>query len=506
MASRRAWKKSRKVIRIKNNARLMKKITGWTLLLIGLLAGNVSTSTAQVQTLTSKDTTQTFSLTDLEDLMFAYNPMLKQADLLSTQARMQVQAARGKFDPVLKAGFDRKEFGATEYYNKWASELKVPVWLGGADLKLGYDRMTGDYLNPEHYTGTTGLSALGLNIPLGQGLVIDERRRVLRQAQAMAKYAEGERVKQIISVWFLAVQDYWNWYNAWAQYQLVDEGVHLAQTRFDALRNQSYLGDKPAVDTLEAIITLQDRQQQLAKTAVDLENTRLILSNHLWNDNGQPLELPAQARPFSLRERTRPTAAALDSLLGMAVAAHPELVKSRSKQNELQIERRYWAEMLKPKLNLSGSLLSRRNDFSTPVPGAYDFGIRNYKVGVDFALPLFLRAERGKLSETKAKLQTVELGLVDIDRQIRTGIYAAFNTLQAYESQLNIQQNSITNQQSLLTAEQQKFDLGESTLFLINSRETKLLDMKMKYIELTANYQKKLAELYYKAGTRWIDQ
>ncbi|PSK90396.1 TolC family protein [Taibaiella chishuiensis] len=483
----------------------MKKLTGWALLFTLWLTGSTSPIYAQAQEPAGNDTAQTFSITDLEDLMFQYNPMLKQADLLSTRARMQVQAARGKFDPVLKAGFDRKEFGTTEYYNKWTSELKIPVWLGGTDLKVGYDRMTGEYLNPEHYTGNTGLSAVGINIPLGQGLLIDERRRVLRQAQAMARCAEGARVKEIISVWLSAVQDYWSWYHAWTQYQLVEEGVKLAQTRFDALRNQSYLGDKPAIDTVEAIITLQDRQQQLAKTAVDLANTRLILSNHLWNDQGQPLELPEKARPYSVRDLARPATTVLDSLLTLAVAAHPELVKSRSKQEELQIEQRYRAEMLKPKLNLSGSLLSRRTDFGTTVPGAYDFALRNYKVGIDFALPLFLRAERAKLSETKAKLEAVKLGLQDADRQIRTGIYTAFNALQAYESQLGIQQYSIRNQQALLTAEQQKFDLGESTLFLINSRESKLLDMKMKYIELTANYQKKLAELYYKAGTRWVE-
>lgn len=480
----------------------MKRIYGWLLVITLLLYGTTPAYT-QVQTVPIGDTAQIFSLRDLEELMFQYNPMLKQADLLSTQARMQIRAARGKFDPVLKAGFDQKEFGATEYYNKWASELKIPVWLGGADLKIGYDRMTGDYLNPENYTGSTGLSGVGINIPLGQGLVIDERRRILRQAQIMARYAEGERVKQIIAVWFMAVQDYWNWYNAWAQYRLVNEGVTLAQTRFDALRNQTYLGDKPAIDTVEAMITLQDRQQQLAKTEVDLANTRLILSNHLWSDNGQPLELPEQASPFIAPERVRPNAVVLDSLLALAVAAHPELVKSRSKQDELQVVQRYRAEMLKPKLNITGSLLSRRTDLGSKIPAEYDYNIRNYKVGFDFSLPLFLRSERGKLLETKAKLQAAELGLQDVDRQVRTGIYTAFNTLQAYEAQLGIQQYSILNQETLLTAEQQKFELGESTLFLINSRETKLLDMRMKYIELTVHYQKKLAELYYKAGTRW---
>lgn len=470
----------------------------WAMLL-GLLSAQ---SSAQVQAPPVSDTAQIFSLADLEGMMFEYHPILKQANLLSAQARAQVRQALGKFDPALAAGFNRKEFGNTEYYNKWASELKVPLWLGGADLKVGYDRMVGDYLNPENYTGNTGLSAVGVNIPLGQGFVIDERRRVLRQARIMVRYAEAEQVKQIISVWFEAVEDYWSWYSAWEQYRLLEEGVQLAATRFEAVRNQTLLGDKPGIDSVEAIITVQDRQQQLAKNTVEMQNMRLILSNHLWNAQGAPLELPEGARPQPGDSLQRPDDASLDSLLELASVRHPDLVKFRSKSDELQVERLFRAEMLKPKLNVSGMLLSRRTDFGTYVPGTYDYGLRNYKVGVDFAFPLLLRAERGKLAEVRYKLQAVDLDIQNTDRRIRNNIYTSYNALRAYETQLGIQVSSIDNQQTLLRAELQKFELGESTLFLINTRESKLIDMKLKRVELVSSYQKKLAELYYKAGTR----
>ncbi|WP_308199011.1 TolC family protein [Chitinophaga sedimenti] len=65
-----------------------------------------------------------------------------------------------------------------------------------------------------------------------------------------------------------------------------------------------------------------------------------------------------------------------------------------------------------------------------------------------------------------------------------------------------MQVKSIANQELLLNGEAAKFDLGESTLFLINTRESKLIDMKIKREEMISGYQKALAELYYKAGTR----
>lgn len=475
---------------------MMKRIKHYiTAGLFVLLGGSVFAQTT--------DTSKVFSLEDLEEIVFLHHPIVKQAALLSEAAKANVLQSKGYFDPALKASYNRKLFGHTEYYNNWHSELKVPLYLAGADFKVGYDRYTGVYTNPETQTSDAGLTSVGLSIPLGAGLLIDARRSTLWQAKAMVNYAEADKVKQINSVWFTAVKDYWNWYYAYREYVLVKEGVDLARTRFKAVSNQAILGDKPALDSIEASITVQDREIQLAKSEIELQNSMLVLSNHLWNDKGTPLELPKDAIPQPTDQELKlPDHTLLDTLLGLADREHPELVKLRAKADQLDIDRRYRAEQLKPKVNVSGALLSRRRDFGSYVPDYYDFGWSNYKVGVDFAFPLFLRAERGKLKEVKFKQQQVDYDLMQSGREINNNITASYNSLTAYKSQMTVQVQSINNQQVLLKGELQKFDLGESTLFLINSRESKLIDMKIKREGIISGYQKKLAELYYKAGTR----
>lgn len=458
---------------------------------------------AFAQTRPVADTGNVFSLQDLEELVFRYHPIVKQAALLSDAARANVLQSLGYFDPALKASFARKLFGNNEYYNNWGSELKVPLYIAGADLKVGYDRSVGMYTNPETRTPITGLSAVGISIPLGQGLLIDARRSTLWQARAMVSYAEADKVKQINTVWYDAVKDYWNWYYAYRENLLLKEGVELAYKRFTAVRNQVLIGDKPPIDSVEASITVQDRQLQLAKSNIEMQNSMLVLSNHLWSDKSTPLELPARAVPQPVDDRlTLPGPALLDSLLGQANQQHPDLVKLRAKGNQLDIERRYRQETLKPKLNVTGALISTRRDFNTYVPDYYDFNWSNYKVGLEFSFPLFLRAERGKLREVKIKQQQLNYDLQQSGREIGNSIQTSYNSLNAYRSQLGVQLQSINNQQILLNGELQKFDLGESTLFLINSRESKLIDMKIKRESLVAGYQKTLAELYYKAGTR----
>ncbi|REA64501.1 transporter [Dyadobacter luteus] len=443
-----------------------------------------------------------FALQDFERIVLSNHPIVKQAGLLSEQARAQLQQAWGAFDPNIKSHFGRKTFGDTEYYNNWSNELKVPLWIAGADLKIGYDRFVGEYTNPETRTGTPGLTGIGLSIPIGQGLVIDARRNVLRQARVMVNYAEAEKIKQINQVWLSAMKDYWSWYNAHRQYELIREGADLAFQRFLAVKNQALLGDKPTIDSVEVAITFQERSIQFQKAKVALNNSRLLLSNHIWDQSEQPLELSDSLYP----ENTRPVdsdfyKSKLQSLMGTAQASHPELLMLKNKDLQLQLERNYRLEMLKPKLSVTAFLITSRTDFSSFVPDYYDLGWSNYKLGVDFAFPLFLREQRGKLNEVKAKQLAIRYDAAQTGREINTNILNAFNELVAYVSQIQVQTTSIENQQVLLTGELAKFDLGESTLFLINSRETKLIDMKIKLAEMITGYQKTIAQLYYAAGS-----
>ena len=451
-----------------------------------------------------RDTAQVFSLQDLADLVFANHPIVKQATLLSDEARSQILQARGGFDPKLSADFQRKQFGGTDYYNNWGNELKVPLWPGGIDLKASYDRYVGAYVNPEGRTPLNGLAGIGLSVPIGQGLLIDARRSTLRQAQAMQNAAEADRVKQINDVWLQAAKDYWTWYYTYQQVALIGEGVALADRRFQGIARRVRIGDQAPIDSVEAQITVQDRQVQAEQLRVDLQNARLVLSNHLWNTAGQPAELPTYALPQapSLDSVSR---AELARLAALAATGHPTLRKLEAKISQLSIEERYRRELLKPKLSVSGVLISQGDFYRPEVPAYYGFGRDNYKVGVDFAFPLFLRQERGKLQYTRIQQQKTLLERQQSQRTIVTQVSTVYNALQAYARQLALQAQTIANQRLLLQAELQKFELGESTIFLINSRESKLIDLRIKQEGLRASYEKSRAELYYYAGTRSVE-
>jgi outer membrane protein TolC len=68
------------------------------------------------------------------------------------------------------------------------------------------------------------------------------------------------------------------------------------------------------------------------------------------------------------------------------------------------------------------------------------------------------------------------------------------------KKQIELQSNNYNNYQRLVRAEEIRFENGESSLFLINSRENKALEALQKLIELKTKYYKSVYALQWSAG------
>lgn len=434
-----------------------------------------------------------FSFEDFKSLVLKNHPMVKQADLYPRDAETEIMQAKGQFDPKLSSTLDRKALGGSEYYNRWENALKVPVWTG-TDLKLGYENRTGKKLLPEE---SPELLVAGITVPIGQGMIIDARRTTLKQAQLAKTISEAERLKLINKTVLSASKAYWEWWFSYQQLQFIQEGLSLANTRYVATKERAAIGEQAAIDSVEAKITLQDRQVALEQAYVELQNTRLALSNYLWDANENPLELPEGAIPPKIATR-KLDEVTLQNLITQAKVQHPEIVKLDVKIKQLGLEEKLRKELLKPQLNFNFNFITKTLNSNYGPEGGISFD--NHKMGVEFVMPIFLRKERGKLEQVRIKQLSTGFEYNLAKREVVNDIYAAYNDVKNLERQLSIQQQATSNQELLLKAEQRKFEIGESTLFLINSRESKFIDMKVKVESLRSKYEKALASLAYYSG------
>jgi outer membrane protein TolC len=459
-------------------------------------------TTLTEQLLKDRDSSKAMNLEEFYERILAYHPVAKQAALLSEEAKQELRMARGNFDPKIEAVWDRKEFGNTEYYNTLDNVLKLPVWIG--ELKGGYEYNRGTYLNPENKTPSTGLGYAGISVPLGQGLIIDARRATLRQAQYFQQIAEADRVKEINKLLLNAAKEYWNWYVAYNEFRLMEDAVNLAQIRFNASKERVINGDLAPIDSVEAKTLLQERSIQYQQAIINQQNAQLLVSNYLWGDDNTPLELEEDIIPagfnWPLQAITEET---LASLMAYAQTQHPELVKLDFKLKQLNVEERLQRDRLKPVLNLN-------YNFLTATPLAMDdmnmaLLRNNYKFGAQFAFPLFLRKERAKVGLTRIKQSQTSFERLQVNRELINALQASYNSLKNLESLILLQQDMITNYEQLRNGEVQKFEAGESSIFLINSRETKLIDAQVKLIDLHGKYEKEKATLIWAAGRSTLD-
>lgn len=193
------------------------------------------------------------------------------------------------------------------------------------------------------------------------------------------------------------------------------------------------------------------------------------------------------------------TASGLEELSNQAKASHPELQKLNIKLQQLEVERKLAAEYLKPQLNLNYYLLNQPFDpeWNTSLQFTDD-----YKLGIDFSFPVFLRKERSKLAQTKLKLTSTQFELTLTEREIINEISSTYNQLVNLQSVMQQQRDMVKNYERLLDAELVNLEQGESDLFKINVQQEKLILSQTKWLKLLAEFEKQKAYLYWAAGTR----
>ncbi|MGB3184198.1 MAG: TolC family protein [Cyclobacteriaceae bacterium] len=450
------------------------------------------------------DTLNILTYDEYIGVVLANHPVISQADLLIDQAEARLLQARGNFDPKIESDYRFKQYEEKEYYNNWYSALKIPLYVP-VDLKVSYEQNRGVFLNPENTVPEDGLWALGVSIPVLQGLVTDERRTTLRRANLFAEMARADQQKAISKALSGAAKDYWDWYFAYYQYRLFQENEQLADFRFQAVRQQVLNGDKAAIDSVEAKIALQTRNISTRQASVELLNAVLRLNLNLWNSDREPVYLSTEAVPgeqdiFDLRESI------LDDLLESALENHPELVSIRLKGNSLELEKRLYRNQLLPEAMLEYNLLS--NSQRQFEGGGEPLFFNNYKLGATVSWPVFMRKSRGKLAEARVKIDQNLLERTYTGRDVLNRITMGYNNLINYNQLLDLQQEAVANYEILVRGENIMFENGESSLFLVNSRENKLVEARLKSLKLQTDQGKALAELYAATGDPdiWVSE
>lgn len=406
-----------------------------------------------------------------------YHPLVKSAGLEISQAQANLMMARGGFDPKIEVDFEQKKFKDSEYYSILNSSFKIPTWYG-IEVKAGFDNNEGIYLNPENTVPNQGLTSFGISVPIGQGLFINQRMADLRKAKIQLNLSQAERNLMAVAVLYDASVAYFNWKRSFNEVKLYQNYLKNAEIRFKGVTQLIEQGDKPAIDSVEAGIIVRNRELSLEEAKLKLTKAKLELANFLWLENNVPLELQDNIIPEEKLELTiRETLRTNELMMTPSLENHPKINALENKIQMLDVERKLKANMLLPKIDLGYSYLSE--------PSYIDnYRFQDYKVGVNFAFPIFLRKERGSLNMTKLKLQDAQFDL-DLERvQLKNKINAQQAEITSLEKQKGYIDQLVTDYTTMLNSEERLFSFGESSIFLINSRENNLVSAQLSQLSV----------------------
>ncbi len=440
----------------------------------------------------------TVSEEDYIRAVMQYHPLALQANFMESMANAKLLKARGWFDPKINASYDQKTFDGKNYYQIAEGGLKIPTWIG-VDLKMNYNWNDGLYLNPESTIPSNGLISAGIELPILQGLIFDKRRADLQQGKNYAQMGALEKEQALNELLYNASQAYWQWFESYRKWQIAKEGVLLAEATFDFVKNSVRLGDKPAIDTLEALIQTQNRLIEQGTAELDYRNSKLWASSFIWLEGSVPGALLDNAFPDNFQHDESALTAYLEQVEieeDSLVTNNPKLKWYAYKVANLSIEKRLKKEMLKPTLNLGYNFLNQ--PFQETVLDQFNIG--NYKWQVNFTMPLFLRKERGDLKMVKAELDGANAQYANLELQQKNKLEAISNKIEIYQSQLILNEKNIIDNRNLVNGEKRKFEIGESSLFLVNYREISFLKVMQKQAEIQAKLKVAMAELDFAIG------
>ena len=419
-----------------------------------------------------------------------YHPVAKQAQLTIAIGQANLMRARGGFDPKIEVDYDRKEFQGTEYWDRLNTTFKIPTWFG-IELKGNLEQNEGTFINPDETVPEDGLYSFGVSMSLAQGFWINERMATLRRAKFFREQSKADQDLLVNEVLYNASLAYFDWLRAFRDAEVYQDFLRNAEVRFQGVKSSALAGDIAIIDTVEAKIAVQNRALGLEQAKVKLMKKSLALSNFLWISD-VPVELQDNVIPnMEIEGEVDTTLEILGKPLdSFTLENHPKIRSLDFKIDGLVVDKRLKANKLLPKLDVEYNFLTETPELANSLV------TDNFKGGLTFRFPLFLRKERGDLKLAKFKLRDAEYERDNAQVEIQNKVIAIYRELDSYTTQNMLIANIVRDYGTLLRAEERKFSFGESSLFLINSRERTLIDAFLKRNEMQNKFFEAKAQLF----------
>ncbi|MBL7999913.1 MAG: TolC family protein [Candidatus Kapabacteria bacterium] len=434
----------------------------------------------------SRPAADTLRLEELFAAINANHPKLRAAILGVERADASVMRAWGTLDPQLRSQYNVKQQDGKFKNNEFGGDLTVPIYWG-PKVVAGFRRNLG-FFDQDVLTPESGELSVALQVPLWRNIMIDKNRASIQKAEALQPGAQANLTEQRNELFLKSSEKYWDWSAAYQKFRIAQQLLTIAEFRFESIKQEVQRGERAIIDSVEAYQEIQRRLGSYVKSRRDVEKAIIAVSIFLWNADGTSAAIPIAIAPASLPAPQLLNFNQYGADKSNALLFRPELLELNAEYDAAGVDVRFANEQWKPEVNVKFAPFSQQ--FSQGLGGQTGL---NYKLGIDFALPLIQRDARGQFALADIKQREVDLKRRLMQRDVEADVDdAASEVIAAYEQAQAAQLEraaAVTMEQS----ERELFTRGESNLFTVNIRERASAEAQQREVDALATFHKAAA-------------
>ncbi len=382
--------------------------------------------------------------------------------------------------------------GYTASFNNSNSNLNIPSNL----------------LNPS----TTALADLTITQNLLQGFGIAVNNRNIRVAKNNLKVNDLQFQQQLITTISAVLNLYWDLVSFNEDIKVKESALVTSRRLYEDNKKQVEIGTLAPIEVTRAEAEVASNQQDLVISQTNLLQQETILKNAL-SKNGVASPSLAEVRIVPLDSIQVPEKDVLppfNDLVSQALKSRPEISQNQINIDSNKINLNGDKSSLKPSLTafaeftnnaLTGSpnSLNVNNEFGYPDPfviGGYGNALAqifrrnypNYSAGFALTIPIRNRAAQADYVTDQLALRQSELQYQKSINQVRVDVENAVIGLQQARVRYVAAVKARILQQETLDAEQKKYALGASTVFLVIQAQRDLSTAQGTEVQALANY------------------
>jgi len=431
-------------------------------------------------------------------------------------------------DPILFAGIDWGHFsnpqtsdfvtGTTSFINERSNSnvgARMGFKTGGqatllwANTRSDTNSLTNNF-NPALRSNVT----LTYTQPLMRGFGFAVNTRNITVAKRNQEVSDLAFQDQVITIVVRVQQLYWDLVSLNANADSAREALRLAQKLYEDNRRRVEIGTLAPIEIVRAEAEVAARQEEvtIAETQTLLQETLIkdaISVNGIASPSLQFVRIvPTDRIEVPEEETLQP----IDVLMESALTARPDIEQARIQLGNRDINLKAIRNGRRPRLDLSfdvtnNGLAGRVNENFVPRPGQdaavsqfFLGGLGNslgqifrrnfpdYQVSLNLVVPLRNRQAQADLTATMLEGRQAEIRLRQSANSIRTEVQNAVIGIQQARARHVSAVKSRVLQERTLEAEQKKFDLGASTIFLVVQAQRDLALARAQEIAAKNNY------------------